>query len=116
MSLAVHGIASCEACRKARKWLDAEGIPFEWNDLRADGVDAARLRGWLEVVGAQRLVNRRSTTWRSLPESERPALDDPDLAGFLVGHPALIKRPVFERGDEVVVGFDGAARAWLAPN
>jgi arsenate reductase len=114
MSLRVHGIAACDTCRKARRWLTEQDIDFDWVDLRADGIDAARVRDWLKRVEPARLLNRRSTTWRQLPEDQRPAPDDPELAGFLATHPTLIKRPVFERDDGVVVGFGDDARAWLA--
>lgn len=114
MSLRVHGIAACDSCRKARRWLSERGIDFDWVDLRADGIDATRVQDWLQRVEPARLLNRRSTTWRQLPKDRRPAPDDPELAAFLALHPTLIKRPVFERDDGVAVGFDDDARAWLA--
>jgi Spx/MgsR family transcriptional regulator len=113
MTLQVHGIASCDSCRKARRWLEAQGIAFDWIDLRDNGIDAGRVERWLQRVDPERLVNRRSTTWRQLPGDQRPALNDPDLPAVLVRYPTLIKRPVFELGDETVVGFDDAAREWL---
>jgi len=113
VSLLVHGIGSCDACRKARRWLDERGIAFEWVDLRELPQTAETVSRWLDEVGAERLVNRRSTTWRELAQASRPALDCPELPEFLVAHPLLIKRPVFDTGDAVRVGFDDEARAWL---
>ena len=60
----VSGIGSCDSCRKARKWLDEQGIEHDWVDLRETGVTTADLRRWLKAVGPDVLVNRRSTTWR----------------------------------------------------
>lgn len=109
----IYGIASCDSCRKARRWLDEHAPGWTWVDLRRDGVDAATIGRWLDAVGAERLVNRRSTTWRELEPDDRPALDAADLAEKLAAHPTLIKRPVFDRSDGVRVGFDDAVRQWI---
>jgi Arsenate reductase and related proteins, glutaredoxin family len=42
----LYGIPNCDSCRKARRWLTAEGVAREWVDLRADGVSRARLEQW----------------------------------------------------------------------
>ncbi|NKI35322.1 Spx/MgsR family RNA polymerase-binding regulatory protein [Wenzhouxiangella sp. XN79A] len=109
----IHGINSCDTCRKARRWLGEQGIEATWVDLRADGVVRADLERWLDAVGAEALVNRRSTTWRELPENERPAMEPEAVLPVLEAHPTLIKRPVFERAGEVRVGFTPAVRDWL---
>ena len=109
----VYGIGSCDSCRKARKWLDEQGIEHDWVDLRETGVTTADLRRWLKAVGPDVLVNRRSTTWRQLPQHERPAMEPVAVLPALQGHPTLVKRPVFERGGEVRVGFSDEVRNWL---
>lgn len=109
----LYGIKSCDTCRKARTWLDEQGIEARWVDLRADGVARADLQRWLDEIGPEALVNRRSTTWRQLAEDERPAMEAPAVLPVLEAHPTLIKRPVFERDGEVRVGFTPAVREWL---
>ncbi|HUT49012.1 MAG TPA: Spx/MgsR family RNA polymerase-binding regulatory protein [Alphaproteobacteria bacterium] len=111
--IVVNGLKSCDTCRKARAWLTGKGIAHRFHDLRADGLAADQARRWLKAAGAERLVNRRGTTWRGLGEAERIGSGDEEIVVLLVAHPALIKRPVFERGDAVFVGFDDAARAAL---
>ena len=111
--LNVYGIRSCDTCRKACKWLEEQGIEYRWVDLREQLQTRATLRCWLDSVGAERLVNRRSITWRGLDEQQRPAPDSPDLPSLLRKHPTLIKRPVFERSGEIRAGFDEDARRWL---
>ncbi|MDH3232235.1 MAG: Spx/MgsR family RNA polymerase-binding regulatory protein [Alphaproteobacteria bacterium] len=111
--IVVNGLKSCDTCRKARAWLSAEGIEHRFHDLRADGLEARQARLWLKAVGPDRLINRRGTTWRGLSEAERSADNEADQVALLLAHPALIKRPVFEHGDAVLVGFDDAARAAL---
>lgn len=112
--IVVNGLKSCDTCRKARAWLTGEGIEHRFHDLRADGLEAGRVRRWLAAAGADRLINRRGTTWRGLSEAERNVTAKADIVALLVAHPAIIKRPVFELGEAVIVGFDDAARAALS--
>jgi len=107
----LYGIPNCDTVRKARRWLDEHGVAYAWHDLRADGLDAARVARWLAAVGDATLVNRRGRTWRALPENAREGLDTTALHALLVREPTLIKRPVVEDGDDVLVGFDAAAWA-----
>lgn len=113
-TLTVYGIKSCDTCRKALKWLQAQQRDYRWHDLRADGLALEQLQRWLAAVGAQALVNRRSTTWRALSEAERSRAGDPQhAAGLLQANPTLIKRPVFESDGRVQVGFDATVRESL---
>lgn len=114
MSLRMYGIGSCDACRKARQWMKRQDVAFEWVDLRENPPPSQKISRWLSEAGADRLVNRRSTTWRNLPEDERPALDFDGWADFLLDHPTLIKRPVIDDGTSVCAGFSDDTRKWLA--
>jgi Spx/MgsR family transcriptional regulator len=102
----IYGIKNCDTCRKALRFLEEGGIDHDWHDLRDDGIDVATLQRWVGEVGADTLVNRRSTTWRGLSEAERvEALSAIGSAAFLADHPTLIKRPVFEIEGAIHVGF-----------
>lgn len=109
----IYGIKSCDTCRKARKWLDEQGIDHQWIDLREDGFDENDLDRWLSARGPDALVNRRSTTWRQLPEGERPAMEAAAVRPVLIAHPTLIKRPVIEHAGTVQVGFTAGVREGL---
>jgi len=102
--LTVYGIKQCDTCRKALAWLEQNGIVHRFHDFRSDGLEAGLLRGWLDSAFSDRLVNRRSTTWRQLSEEQRAAQGDALLA-LLLEYPTLIKRPVFVRERSVAVGF-----------
>ncbi|MEL6949310.1 MAG: Spx/MgsR family RNA polymerase-binding regulatory protein [Pseudomonadota bacterium] len=109
--ITVHGLKNCDSCRKARRWLDARGSAHDFVDVRESTPDSAMLARWLDAVGADALINRRSTTWRGLDDATRgEILDDP--AKQLVAQPTLIKRPVLETATAVTVGFD--ADRWAA--
>lgn len=109
----IYGIRNCDTVRKARRWLDAHAIECPFHDLRADGLDAARLDRWLAAVGDEVLVNRRSRTWRELPAATREAAEAAALRTLLLEQPTLLRRPVLETGGEVVVGFDAGRYARL---
>lgn len=118
--LIVYGIRNCDTCRKARKWLDGQGIEHRFHDLRADGLPADSLAAWIAELGSQVLLNRRGTTWRNLPEDDKRAVDEAGAGRLMQRHPTLIKRPVFDLGDRRLVGFgeperDALGRIGQAP-
>lgn len=113
MSLKVYGLQNCDSCRKARKWLEAEAIAFEFHDLRKSPIDAETLRYWLSSIGADSLINRRGTTWRALSDSQKAA-DGEALVSLILDNPAIIKRPIFVTGHDVSVGFDEKQKQALA--
>ena len=101
----LFGIPNCDSVRKARKWLDDQGLAHEFIDLRADTPSAEKISQWLLAVGSERLVNRRSTTFKQLSEGDKAALEGRDPVSVLQAQPTLIKRPVLEWDDRVSVGF-----------
>ena len=103
--LVVYGLKNCDICRRARKWLDAEGIAHTFQDVRADGLDANTVAKWTKALGWEALVNTRGTTWRGLPEATKKGLNAKGAAKLMLEHPALIKRPVFDLGGSFVLGF-----------
>lgn len=103
----VYGLKNCDSCRKARKWLDAGNLEYDFIDLREDAPSRSTLKAWHQAVG-DGLLNRRGTTWRGLPDSEK-ARADTDLPLLLQEHPALIKRPVLVTEEKMLVGFDPEA-------
>jgi Spx/MgsR family transcriptional regulator len=106
--ITVYGIKTCDTCRKAMKWLGAEGIEARFHDLRADGLDAKKLDAWIAALGWEELLNTRGTTWRKLPAEETRVVDGGHARALMLAHPTLIKRPVFELKSEIVIGFKPA--------
>jgi Spx/MgsR family transcriptional regulator len=104
--LTLYGIPNCDTCRKARKFLEQDGVDYRFHDLREDRLDRATLERWVASVGLDALLNRRSTTWRSLTPSERDVGDPAAAVALMARHPTLVKRPVAEKGEIVRVGFN----------
>jgi len=109
----LFGIPNCDTVRKARKWLDDQGLMHEFVDLRADTPSAIKISEWLSAVGSERLINRRSTTFKQLSQGDKAALEGGDTVSVLQAQPTLIKRPVLEWNNGVSVGFKAEDYAQL---
>ncbi|WP_272897569.1 glutaredoxin domain-containing protein, partial [Sphingopyxis bauzanensis] len=46
MTMILYGISNCDTVKKARRWLDEQGVAYRFHDVRKDGLDAARLQSW----------------------------------------------------------------------
>lgn len=101
----LHGLATCDTTRAARKWLDAHGVKYAFHDVRADGLTRAQVEGWVKKAGWEKVLNKSSTTWRELPETERAGVDQARAVALMLAHPALVKRPVLDRGGDLTLGF-----------
>ncbi|MBE0510210.1 MAG: ArsC family reductase [Chromatiales bacterium] len=101
----LYGIKNCDTVKKARKWLDQHSIDYRFHDFRQDGLEPTQLHTWSQAVGWETLLNRRGTTWRQLNQAEREEIDEDRALMLMHDLPTLIKRPVLEYQDGVVVGF-----------
>lgn len=103
--IALYGIPNCDTVKKARTWLDANGIAYAFHDYKKEGEDPARLAKWADAVGWEPLLNRAGTTFRKLDEADRADLDAAKAVVLMAAHPSLIKRPVVEYRGGLLVGF-----------
>lgn len=105
--LLLYGLDNCDTCRKARNWLARFEVPHRFVDYRAERVPAETLKSWAAALGGwDKLINRASTTWRTLPASRKSPGSDPEWTLLVKEYPALVKRPVVVRPDGTVsVGF-----------
>jgi len=103
--LTVYGIKQCDTCRKALKWLSGQGIEHRFHDFRVDGLKAELVQGWLDSPFADKLVNRRSTSWRQLTDEQRQLEGEAQIQ-LLLEFPTLIKRPVFVTDKIIAIGFN----------
>ncbi|MBW7472464.1 ArsC family reductase [Marinobacter sp. M216] len=101
----IYGIRNCDTVKKARKWLDEQGIAYEFHDFKKDGLDEDRLSRWEQAVGWETLLNRRGTTWRQLPDEVRDTISAQSARDIMLENPSIIKRPVVEHDGTVSVGF-----------
>ena len=103
--LTVYGIKSCDTCRAARNYLAEQNIEFRFHDVRDDGVDIQMLERWADRIEWQKLLNRRSLTWRKIPEVDRNDMTRDKALAAMIDGPTLVKRPVLEADKFIAVGF-----------
>ena len=103
--LTVFGIKSCDTCRKARKYLAENDIEYRFHDVRDDGLDIQMLERWAARIGWEKLINRKSLTWRKIPEVDREDITRERAFVLLLDHPTLLKRPVLESKRFIAIGF-----------
>lgn len=91
----VYGIPNCDTVKKARDWLTATGVEYQFHDFKKAGVPDAALAQWLQALGWETVLNRKGTTWRKLDPGLQAALKDAASAAALVrAYPSIVKRPV----------------------
>jgi arsenate reductase len=111
MTITIYGIKACDTMKKARDWLDGHGVAYAFHDYKAVGIDRARLERWAGQVGWEVLLNRAGTTFRKLPDADKAPLDAQKAIALMLAQPSMIKRPVLDLGDRLLVGFKPDAYA-----
>ncbi len=106
MTTTVYGIRNCDSCRKALKWLETNGVEHRYIDIRENELDAALIGRWMKTTDWETLINRRSTTWRKIPERERGQLNGQTACDLILKYPTVMKRPVLVTGSNLLLGFD----------
>ena len=110
MTVKLYGFKSCDMVRNAMKWLDANGIAYEFFDYRRDALAAKTVDDWFSRAGWEKVFNRNSTTFKELPESRKTGIDANRARQMMLAETNLIKRPVLDTGDALLLGFK--ADAW----
>jgi len=105
LTITIYGITTCDTVKKARVWLESHDVAHRFHDFRAEGLDAKRLDGWVGKVGWEKLLNKGSTTFRELTDKDKQGLDEKKAKALMLAKPTMVKRPVLEVGDQVLVGF-----------
>jgi len=106
MAAILYGIKNCDTVKKARKFLDAKQVDYTFHDFREHGLNPIQLSAWAAELGWESLLNKRSTTWRQLPDETKDNINEVLALMIMEDQPTLIKRPVLELSDQVLVGFN----------
>jgi Spx/MgsR family transcriptional regulator len=108
LNVTLYGIPNCDTVKKARDWLAAKGIAFDFHDYKKLGADPARLSQWVDKAGWEKVLNRAGTTFRKLPDADKDGLDAAKAVQVMAANPSTIKRPVVEHPGGLLVGFKEA--------
>jgi Spx/MgsR family transcriptional regulator len=105
MSITIYGIKNCDTMKKARTWLEGKGLPYDFHDYKASGIDRSHLETWVASAGWEVVLNRAGTTFRKLDEADRTDLDAEKAIRLMLAQPSMIKRPVLEADGKLLIGF-----------
>lgn len=102
----------CSTCRKAKKWLDEQGVAYEDRMIVEDHPTADELRTWIATSGLpiRKFFNTSGKLYRELGMKDRFAagITDDECLGLLASDGMLVKRPLVVGSDFVLVGFKQA--------
>ncbi|MDL5028539.1 ArsC family reductase [Vibrio satsumensis] len=105
MTITMFGIPNCDTIKKAKKWLEAEGIEFEFHDYRKQGINTELVTNFCSELGWELVLNKRGTTYRQLPQEQKDTLTEEKAVALLVEQPAMIKRPILKVDGKLHIGF-----------
>lgn len=105
MTLKLYGIKNCDTVKKTRNWLEQNGINYTFHDYRVDGLDLAMLEKFATTLSWEQMLNRRSTSWRQLSDAEKTDIDKNKAFKLMLTNPTLIKRPVLQTENKMLIGF-----------
>ncbi len=101
----IYGIPNCDTMKKARKWLDANNLEYEFHDYKKSGVPENKLKLWVKSAGWDIVLNKRGTTWRKLDDEIKNNIDENSAIQVMLENPSAIKRPIIENDNMLLVGF-----------
>ena len=101
----LYGIPNCDTIKKAQKWLTLHNIPYSFHDYRNDGLDEDLLNIFLTKVSWTELLNKRSTSYRSLSTEQKETLNADNVIALFIEFPTLIKRPLLINENHTLLGF-----------
>ncbi|MDA7816579.1 arsenate reductase family protein [Sulfurimonas sp.] len=101
----VYGIKNCDSVKKAIKFFKDNDLEYTLHDFKTQELDCSKLTSWLLHVDMKKLFNSRSTTYKNLNLKELNPNDD-EKKEWLCKENLLIKRPVIEYNDKVIVGYN----------
>ena len=106
-TITVYGIPNCNSVKKVLDWYKKNNIQIAFVDYKKYGIKAEKLKGWCDLVGWEVLLNKKSTTWRSLSVEEQQLVKNEKVAiQLMIQYPSIIKRPVIEMNGKLVVGLN----------
>lgn len=105
--LIVYGIPNCDTTQKAVSLFKKNNIGFEIHDYKQKGITDKKLKEWISKAGLEKVFNKRSTTYKDLGEKEKAAaVTENGAIKIMLEHNSIIKRPIIEAGNDLVIGYD----------
>lgn len=98
----------CTTCQKARAYLDAKGISYDFRDIKLENPTAGELRTWWQASGLplKKFFNTSGLQYKALGLKDKlPAMSEDEQIALLATDGMLVKRPLLVGEDFVLTGF-----------
>jgi len=104
----LYGISNCDTVKKAQKWLQQQSIDFTFHDFKKQGLSKELLTELANLGDWSTLLNKRSTTFRQLPDEIKNNLTNDVIFNAVLEQPTLLKRPLLPLNGVLHLGFKDA--------
>jgi len=104
-SIKMYGIKNCDTVRKSLRWFTDHNVKIDFVDFKKSPPDCSDIARWVEAFGWDKLINKRGTTWRKLPDTSKNNNEPSFLAQLLIEQPSIIKRPIVEIVGRCYLGY-----------
>ena len=101
----------CSTCQKARKWLEANNIPFTARHIKEDNPTYEELSAWYRSSGLplKKFFNTSGLVYKSLGLKDKlPTMTEEEQLRLLATDGMLVKRPVLITDKGITTGFKEA--------
>ncbi|MBN9655468.1 arsenate reductase family protein [Halobacillus sp. GSS1] len=108
MSLTFYWYPNCGTCKKAKKWLDEEGIDYESVHIVNNPPSEEQLKSFIATSDkpAKKFFNTSGKKYRELNMKEKlKEAEEAQMIEWLASDGMLIKRPILTDGEKTTVGF-----------
>lgn len=98
----------CGTCQKAKKWLEENGVEYEYRDIKLDNPKLDELTQWYNVSGLplKKFFNTSGLLYKSMElKNKLPEMSDEEMLKLLSSDGMLVKRPLLIADEFVLVGF-----------
>ena len=98
----------CTTCQKARAYLDAKGVSYDFRDIKLENPTADELRTWWQASGLplKKFFNTSGLQYKALALKDKlPAMTEEEQLQLLATDGMLVKRPILVGEDFVLTGF-----------
>lgn len=98
----------CGTCRKAKKWLDENGVSYEDRHIKEKNPTLEELKKWHKLSGLplRKFFNTSGTLYKEMKLKDKLAdMTEEEQYGLLATDGMLVKRPIIVTDEFVLVGF-----------
>ena len=101
----------CSTCKKAKNWLESNGVEFEDRHIVENNPTADELKAWYEKSGfpLKKFFNTSGLKYKERGLKDKlPDMTEEEQINLLATDGMLVKRPLVIGDDFVLIGFKEA--------